>query len=753
MLGFATGRTGASHWCVAACFSLFTASVAVAQTPSPAAQNVQPQTSQGQAAADQTTNPAQSAAAVQTPPPAQSATDQQTTAGQAAAGTTQQQAEPQLPKVAINVTVTAPRVEIPLKDSPAATSVVTQDALQAMPRTIAADEALMLVPGVKIDNQADGERVHLSIRGQGLLTERGIRGITVLLDGLPLNDPTGFVPDLFDVDWASVQRIEVLRGPSSALYGGSGSGGVINITTRDGDAGTISGQAALTGGSYGFFKPYAEAGGTSGDVNYHFTASANSGDGYRVHTAFDAYNVYGKVKYAAGDKTRLTFIVAGTHYYNDNAEGLNLTWLAEDRRQANPDALTYNEGQHTDRLTAGMSGQTDLGNGRDVTYAVWDRRTVWLESVPSSVQHRDYNSPGATVQYNMATRLGSFTNHLSVGADFSRQTITEYRTENMGNAVEGTSRLTDQLITQNGVAAFLIDRVEFSPQWSGTAGLRLDHITNDLVDNLKLDDVDMSGSADFSKVTGRLGVTYTPLPDLGLYASWGQGFLPPATEELANNPDAQGGFNTHLVPATSQGEEVGVRGGTRGLSYDVAFFHLVTDNDFGRYRVPGRPLETFYGNLGHSRRYGLETEVTYSPTPAATVRAAYTFNDFLYTTIDSMFGSFTDKVMPNAPRHQFAFDGQYVLADRLILGLGVFAQTGWYVDQTNVATCSGYTLVNPRVSYRLGKAPYRAELTLQVRNLFSTEYIAFSEPDPDGNSYQPGPTREIFVGVRVHLGR
>ena len=133
--------------------------------------------------------------------------------------------------------VTAPRVEIPLKDNPAATTVVGDgaevDAASGRRRGSA-----QLVPGVKVDNQADGERVHLSIRGQGLLTERGVRGITVLLDGLPLNDPTGFAPDLFDVDWAAVQRVEVLRGVASALYGGGSSGGVINITTRDGAAGS-----------------------------------------------------------------------------------------------------------------------------------------------------------------------------------------------------------------------------------------------------------------------------------------------------------------------------------------------------------------------------------------------------------------------------------------------------------------------------------------------------------------------------------
>lgn len=166
--------------------------------------------------------------------------------------TDQPKTEAQAPRLDIEVLVTAPRVEIPIKENPAATTVVGREVLQSMPKGIGVEEALRLVPGVKVDNQADGERVHLSIRGQGLLTERGIRGVKVLLDGLPLNDPTGFAPDLFDVDWTAVQRIEVLRGSASALYGGGSSGGVINISTRDGAPGSVTGRASIEAGSYAF---------------------------------------------------------------------------------------------------------------------------------------------------------------------------------------------------------------------------------------------------------------------------------------------------------------------------------------------------------------------------------------------------------------------------------------------------------------------------------------------------------------------
>jgi outer membrane receptor protein involved in Fe transport len=174
-------------------------------------------------------------------------------------GTGQQPGQAQIPNEVI--VVTAPRIDIPLNETPAATTVIPIEVLQVMPRGIGAEEALKAVPGVKIDNQADGVRVHISIRGQGLLTERGIRGIKVLFDGLPLNDPTGFAPDLFNVDWLNVQNIGVFRGPASALYGGGAAGGVIDIKTAAGGSKPITADGSFTYGSNNFYKAYAQIGG------------------------------------------------------------------------------------------------------------------------------------------------------------------------------------------------------------------------------------------------------------------------------------------------------------------------------------------------------------------------------------------------------------------------------------------------------------------------------------------------------------
>jgi iron complex outermembrane recepter protein len=663
-----------------------------------------------------------------------------------------QQKTEEKPKIANEtIVVTAPRIEIPLSETPAATMVVPAELLTMMPRTIGAEEALKVVPGMKVDNQADGERVHLSIRGQGLLTERGIRGIKVLLDGLPLNDATGFAPDLFDVDWSTVDHIGVVRGPASALYGGGAAGGVIDIHTRDGGTKPISGDGSFTYGTYNFYKVFSEIGGTSKNTNYRISASNMAGDGYRDHTMFRALNIYSKFSWKLGKSGHLTAIFGATNYFNENAEGLNQSQL-NNPRQANPDALTFNEFQRTRRVTTGITGQFNPAQNQDFSFSVYYRNTEWRESVPSTVQHRTYNTPGAIAQYTFHSGQGTTKNHLTVGMDMDWQTIWDYRNLNLGGAKEGT-KVSDGDIYQRGVGFYVLDRIEFNSQWNLLFDLRNDRIHNELTDNFRAGGVDLSGDANFSKTTGRVGLSYNPKPNFGLYSSWGQGFLPPATEELVNNPAHYGGFNTGLVPATSYGEEIGFRGNAaKRFFYDVAFFHLATKNDFGRYRVPGRPLETFYQNAGNSRRYGIETATSWFPVDSLVLRLTYTYSDFQYTTVKSLFGNFNNVWMPNSPRNQAWFDFEYNWRHRFFAGFDTDMVSRAYVDPTNVGYAWGYALFNPRLGYRWNNDKLGGEIMLSGRNIFRKYYIAFTEPDPDGNSYQPGPKNEVFITARIFLG-
>jgi len=646
----------------------------------------------------------------------------------------------------IEYTITAGRMDIPLRQNPAATTVVTEEQLHPMPRSIAVDEAVKLVPGVRVENQADGSRVHMSIRGQGILTERGIRGIKILLDGLPLNDPTGFAPDLYDVDWATVQRIEVLRGPAAALYGGGSAAGVVNITTQDGPEQPVSGEAYGNAGSYNFWKGLGQIGGTSGTVNYRVSASRMQADGYRVHTAYYGNNIYAKMHWDPTPSVRLTPIMAWTEFWNENAEGLNIDQVQQDRRMANPDAVPFDEYQTTRRFTNGLSGVIKLPKNQDIQFNGFFRLSTFEEAVPSSVQHRLLLTPGASVQYNRHCDFGWVKNNLSVGSDVQGQNIDENRYANLGLARQDTL-LSNETINQNNIGAFLLDRVELGPMWSVNACVRYDHIHNSLLDT-KVDTMDLSGKANFEKTTARAGVAFAPRKEWNVYANWGQGFLPPATEELANNPAQLGGFNAGLSPATSQGEEIGVRGEVGpSLYYDATGFYLKTDKDFDRYRITARPLETFYRNLGSSRRYGVEALLGWSPVKSVLVQAAYTYSDFAYTKPDT----FKNNRLPNCPVHMTDVDVEWRPIADLTLGASSEMQSKWTIDSQNSVFVDGFTLYHVRASYAWRILGVHGEVAATVRNLLNTPYIAFTEPDPDGNSYQPAARREVFGSVRIAL--
>jgi iron complex outermembrane receptor protein len=663
------------------------------------------------------------------------------------------------PRVVIteDVVVIAPRLDMPIAEAPAATSVVGADAIAAMPRAIAVDEALQSVPGVKVDNQADGERVHMSIRGQGILSERGIRGIQVLLDGIPLNDPSGFASDVFDVDWAGVRDVEVVRGPVAFLYGGGSGGGVISIRT-DEPAEDTHGNVWTTGGSNAFYKMRGEVSGTARGVAWLLSGSRNAGDGYRQHTAFWANNVYGKLSFKPTPRLRLNVTGFGTGFWNQNAEGLNLAWLAQDRRMANPDALTFNEYQKTVRGTGGLTGQWSVSERQRVSFVFYSRRTQYTEPVPSNVDHRTITAPGGSLQYDLEGGAGRLKHHFSSGVDLDGQYIDETKFLNLGNAVEG-DRVADQSITQRRYAVFFTERLGLGKSWSVLASVRADWFGNRLEDRMGT----ATGERNFQRTTGRVGVMYHPREEVGVYASWGQGFTPPATEELTTNPAAFGGFNMTLVPATSWGGEVGVRGSVRGnLYYDAAVFRLDTRNDFERYRCPQpgavcypatRPLETFYANAGETRRYGLETTLRWLPVRRLTLTAAYTYSHFQYTKYTSFVysGDLTGNNLPNSPLHQVFAEGMVELPRGFQAALGTQAFSRAYIDPTNRAWIDGYGLLNARVSkgFQLGRT--YATLSFNGRNLAATKYIAFTEPDPDGNSYQPGPEREVFAALQVRF--
>ncbi len=664
------------------------------------------------------------------------------------------------------IVVTAPRMSLPLRETPFSASIIANDVIRDLPRSIAIDEPLKLVPGVKVDNQANGSRVHLSIRGQGILTERGIRGINVLLDGIPVNDPTGFAPDFYDVDFNTVDRIDVLRGPAASLYGGSASGGIISITTRNSPDSPLSGQASGSFGSNNFWKGFGQLGGNAQDLNYSVSFSRMMGDGFRDHTHFQGRNVYGKATFTPNSQVQLIPIFIWTDTYHENPEGINREQYRQNARQANPDAIPFNEYLETQRVTGGLNGLVTLEGNHELQFNGYTKRTLFTEANNRTFNHRTILTPGMSIQYTYSKGgMNDFLqNKTSIGTDLEWQTIDERRTDNL-HAIEGDTIRSNEQIKQSGIGLFLIDRLGIGSSVGVMASLRYDRIDNELDDLLK-SPYDLSGNANFSKTTGRIGVTFSPLQEINLFANWGQGFLPPATEELAQNPDHFGGFNTHLTFATSNDVDLGVRGALHnGLYYDITGFYLTTNNDFDRYRIPDplRNQETFYRNIGGSKRFGVEFYGRYSPFHAVDVQLAYTYSHFTYSLSSPVIVAMDDPTvqkyivdgnwLPNSPQHQLSVEVQFTLSPRFSVSLSTLTLSKPYIDGANIESeaAEGYTLLDGHIRYGWHVYDLSGELTLSFRNIGDKQYVAFTEPDPGGNAYQPGPRREVFGGLKVQF--
>ncbi|NPA43969.1 MAG: TonB-dependent receptor [Chlorobi bacterium] len=682
-----------------------------------------------------------------------------------------------------NVIIKANRMPIVLKNNPGAISLVNSDVLYDMPKTIGVEEALRLVPGVRVDNQHNGERVHMSIRGQGILTERGLRGIGVVLDGIPINDPSGFAPDLYDVDWETVDKIEVLRGPSTGLYGSSGSAGVLNITTKNGGEKKLGGIVSQEFGSNGFYKTLAQLNGTQNTTDYRVSYSREAGDGYRDHQAFWSNKLYEKLGFKLSDKIYVTQIISHTDYFHQNPEGLNLEQL-NDPTQANPDACPFNEYQKTNRTTFGFTGVYDINDKQNIqTYAfykTWD----YKETSNKCAEYRDYSDPGAGLQYNLNLQTGSFKHHFSLGADFKWQNIDMYKLQSAANLdreestdetnIETDSLLANQIIDQQSTGVFAIYKLEFG-KLNIIGNVRYDDVQNELTDKMMWIDTAKT-DMDFSQTSFRIGASYNFSEAVTVFANYSQGFMPPSTEELAANPVGYSGFNTHLVPATSDCYEVGTRGyiGNK-LFYDITGFAMNTENDFFRFKQSGRGnQEVFYGNAGNSERYGIETYLSFDIIKKLNLQVSYTYSDFKYTSaeINPVYTD-TDYVLttppedgqylPNSPKHQLYAELNYKINNNFNVSLGTEYQSEWaiYTDakayngelDPNIYQNwqDGFNLYNAKVSYNWTCKGLKGEISLAARNFTGETYMAFTEPDPDGNSYQPGPKQEYFGSIKIRF--
>lgn len=645
------------------------------------------------------------------------------------------------------IVVSATRLETSVRDAARAVSVVDQERIQNGTQQLGLDEVLSAVPGLYLQNRYNfAQDLRISLRGFGARSGFGVRGVKLVVDGIPETLPDGQA-QVDSIDLGSARRIEVLRGPASSIYGNA-SGGVIAIESELGhDSDFIEGS--LAAGELGFSRVGLKTGGKAGEVDYLFNLSRMEFDGWREHSDARGTLLNTKVALPLGND-RLTV----AFNYSDQPEaqdpgGVNAAQAAADPRSARDVNVQFDAGEAIDQQRIGFvyERERDAGTLSVRNYYTWRDFANKLPFNGGGIVEFDRFVYGAGVSYRFGDVLPDAWN-VVVGFDADRQDDDRIRFNNEDGAYGDVSFEQREQVSSN--ALYLQAQYTINDMWGVSAGLRYDELEFDVTDRL-LADGDDSGVVDFDQLSPSLGVNV----DLGghiLFANWSSSFETPTTTELAN-PDASGGFNQALEPQTADNIEIGFKTGTETLFFEVTAFQIDVEDELVPYELAAFPGRDFFENAGRSDRRGIETALSWQHDSGFGVDAAWTWSDFSYDEFtDDNGNDFSGRLLPGLPEH-FGYLGlNYRGADGLAATLEAIYSGKLYADNANSAEVDAYTVTNLRVYREFGFERWNVRPHIGINNLFDERYNSNIRINAFGSRYyEPAPDRNIYAGVTVRF--
>ena len=667
------------------------------------------------------------------------------------------------------VVVSASRIEHTSFDLPASIDVIDAARIRDGQMRVNASEALSSVPGLVAQNRQNyAQDLQISSRGFGARSAFGVRGVRLVSDGVPASMPDGQgQPSAFNLDMA--ERIEVLRGPFSAIYGNH-SGGVIQLFTRDG-AGRPTLETNLSAGSDSARKTDINAQGSSGALGYVIDASRFETDGYRDHSAATRDQAFAKLTMKPTEGGKLT-LVANSLRQIGTQDPLGVTWatLQRDPRAGEVDAtdtatpkrtlaerydtrkdirhqqagVTYDQRFGDDRLHVMAYG----GNRRVVQYQAFSKAFQAPASHSGGVVDFDRDFNGVDINWVSARRVGEGKLTTTIGIDAGHSSDQRQGFENFIGAqfgVKGALRR-DEQDTLFSLDPYLQAEWQ-SGAWGLTAGLRHTRLRVRVADRF-IGNGDDSGGVDYRHTTPVLGALYKVSPTLNLYASAARGFETPTLNELFYS-GAGGGFNFGLRAARSTHLEAGLKtiAGAH-TRINAALFQVRTSDELVVDSSAGG--RTSYKNASATLRQGGELSLDSALGAGVKARLALTAMRAVY---DQGFGSVrAGSRLPGVPNaNLFAELAWKSAADRWGAAAEAIASSKVYAEDANAEIpAPGYAVTNLRVDAKQQAGAWRFKQFARMNNVFDRRYVgSVIVGDANKRFYEAAPGRNWMLGASV----
>ena len=636
------------------------------------------------------------------------------------------------------VVVTATRKEEKIKDLPGSVSVITRAEIEQSDAK-EVPELLQSIPGVTFqDNYGNGTQFSFGLRG---VNPGRCNKVLVMVNGVPMNSGhtgTVFWRDLPAPD--QIEKIEVVKGPVSALYGGFGIGGAVNIITR---RGPVRNQAAVKTefGSDQEKRVSAEIGGNLAEkFSYQVGYAYQKGDGWRDRAAFDAHKISGKLGYALSDSADIELDMG---YVNNNHEvpgDITREQFEEDPTQAQSQIGLSD----LERVFTNLVYRQDVGEDDDLRIS-WYYHQYDLDYMFASYRTGNYfydvTTTGGEFQYTLNHSLFGLQNSLIFGPTirFDTADVQSYEVTPEGQRTDTLK--SDSLAEPMFWAIYVQDELAITDALKLSFGLRYDEARFDNEDRLDGEDSD---SVNMNAFSPKFGLSYQLFSHTTVFANVAKGFAPPTVSRLygtSGNPD--------LDPESALNYEVSLRTAPVGwFDLTTAVYLMDVTDEIITVEVDGESKNV---NAGETRHKGIEAELNLhlplgiSPFVNLTFQNVE-FTDYkVYNSRSDTTDVYDGNTLPDAPDFKMVAGLRYHHPVGISYSLSATYEDEKYTDEANEYEIPSFTVWDTRLEFKSKFKGIGYSVHASVKNIFDKTYFASGS----GADVYPASPRTFLVGVSL----
>ena len=638
------------------------------------------------------------------------------------------------------IIVTASRASEGVDESPYATTTLGADEILGGRPTLTLGEALSQVPGVFVTSRFNfTQDTRLSIRGFGARSAFGIRGVRVLLDGIPLTLPDG-QSQVDSIDMAAVGQIGLLRGPAGSLYGNAAGGVLVLSSIEPSDRTEVELNTVV--GSFDLFKTTVSGRTRLDNLAFNLFASRTRMGGWRENSAAEQVVTMARVVAELSPKVVWT---SQLHYVRgpqaDDPGGIDREQVDENPRRAAANNLRFQAGEDLSQIQFGSRLVAQIDEHHRLEFVGHAGIRTFAGNIPFRVIEFDRDFFGGQVIYRYQRPITDAVEaKLTTGIELQGQQDDRRNEGNADGLPDGTVSL-NQEEQAFSFGAFMQGRISVFDDLVILGSARYDRVEFDVTDRL-LADGDTSGERVFDQLTAQGGVLYTFAPYLKAFANVSQSFETPTFTELINSaPD--GGLSADLNAQRALSVEAGLRGGGPRFSFEASAFWIGLENELlAREDEMNRSI---FVNAGESERIGAELFGRWQILDSLEVRGAYSLLQAEFRDADR-----DGNRIPGLPEHRlfgrvrWSQYGIHAAAEVEYVGAR-------FADDDNENEADAYALAEIRAGYRfeLGLG-FWVDLTGGLRNLFDVDYADNVRINGfGGRFFEPGPPLHAYGSLTL----